>query len=67
MCTFLFNIGPVWDVKFSGDRVVTCGEDGTICIWDSWTNHCVATLSGHRGAVLSISLRPISGLCSFSL
>ncbi|KAJ7340122.1 SCF ubiquitin ligase complex subunit cdc4 [Desmophyllum pertusum] len=56
------HAGSVWDVKFSGDRVVTCGEDGTICIWDSWTSHCIAVLSGHRDAVLSISLRQIPGL-----
>ena len=60
----LFSIGAVWDVKFSGDRVVTCGEDGTIRIWDGWTGHCLAVLSGHLDAVLSVSLRQIPGLCS---
>ncbi|KAL9957673.1 hypothetical protein ACROYT_G034597 [Oculina patagonica] len=54
--------GPVWDVKLSGDRVVTCGEDGTIRVWDSWTSHCLAVYSGHLDAVLSISLRQMPGL-----
>ena len=59
----LVCVGPVWDVKFSGaDRVVTCGDDGTIRIWDSWSSHCIAILSGHLEAVLSISLRQITGL-----
>ena len=63
---YLWSVGPVWDVKFSGAaRVVTCGEDGTIRIWDSWSRHCVAVLTGHLGAVLSISLRQITGLCRF--
>ena len=63
---YLWSLGPVWDVKFSGSaRVVTCGEDGTIRIWDSWSSHCVAVLTGHLGAVLSISLRQITGLCRF--
>ena len=55
-------VGPVWDVKFSGvDRVVTCGDDGTIRLWDSWSTQCIAVLSGHLDAVLSISLRQIAG------
>lgn len=63
---YLWFVGPVWDVKFSGaDRVVTCGDDGTIRIWDSWSSHCIAVLSGHLDAVLSISLRQITGLCRF--
>lgn len=63
---YLWSVGPVWDVKFSGAaRVVTCGEDGTIRIWDSWSSHCVAVLTGHLGAVLSISLKQITGLCRF--
>jgi len=63
---YLWCVGPVWDVKFSGaDRVVTCGDDGTIRIWDSWSSHCIAVLSGHLDAVLSISLRQITGLCRF--
>ena len=60
---YLWCVGPVYDVKFSGaDRVVTCGDDGTIRIWDSWSSHCIAVLSGHLEAVLSISLRQITGL-----
>ena len=59
---YLWFLGPVWDVKFSGaDRVVTCGDDGTIRLWDSWSTHCIAILSGHLDAVLSISLRQITG------
>ena len=59
---YLWFVGPVWDVKFSGtDRVVTCGDDGTIRLWDSWSAHCLTVLSGHLDAVLSISLRQITG------
>ncbi|KAK3697524.1 hypothetical protein QZH41_007320 [Actinostola sp. cb2023] len=36
----------VYDAKFSGDRVVTCGEDSTVRIWDSWTG------SGNSSAVV---------------
>ena len=52
---------------FSGDRVVTCGEDGTIRVWDSWTNHCIATIAEHLDAVCSVALRKIPGLYNFSL
>jgi len=65
-CIFESPLGPVWDAKFSGDRVITCGEDGTIRIWDGWTNHCINTLLAHRAAVHSIALRQIPGLCSFN-
>jgi len=69
-CTFLSNLtvpiiltaGAVWDIKYSGDRLVTCGEDGTIRIWDSWTGHCVRSITAHQRAVLSISLRQAPGL-----
>ena len=65
---YLWFVGPVWDVKFSGAaRVVTCGDDGTIRLWDSWSAHCVAVLSGHLDAVLSISLRQITGYCMKTL
>ncbi|EDO35166.1 predicted protein [Nematostella vectensis] len=37
---------PIWDVKLSGDRVVTCGADATIRIWDGWTGQCLRILTG---------------------
>ena len=54
--------GAVLDVKISGDRVITCGEDGTFRVWDSWTNHCIKAVLAHVGAVCSIALRQIPGL-----
>lgn len=54
--------GQVLDVKFSGDRVVTCGVDGVICIWDGWTGCCVMVFRGHLDSVTSISLRQTPGL-----
>ena len=60
-------VGPVWDAKFSGDRVITCGEDSTIRIWDSWTKHCLKILSGHLAGVLSVSLRQTSGTLPLNL
>ena len=56
--------GAVLDIKYSGDRLVTCGEDGTIRVWDSWTGHCVRSITAHQRAVLSISLRQAPGLYS---
>lgn len=61
------TLGPVWDVKFSGDRVVTCGEDGTVRVWDSWTRHCITTFVAHLDAVYSVALRRIPGLLFSSL
>ena len=58
----IIPVGQVLDVKFSGDRVVTCGDDGTIRIWDGWTGYCVMVLTGHLNSVTSISLRPTPGL-----
>lgn len=56
--------GPIWDVKFSGDQVVTSGQDCTIRIWDSWTTHCITTVQAHRDSVSSIALRKSTGLLS---
>lgn len=54
--------GQVLDVKLSGDRVVTCGMDDVICIWDGWTGCCLMVLKGHLDSVTSISLRQTPGL-----
>jgi len=51
------HTGPVWDVKFSGDRVISCGQDFTIRIWDTWTTQCISTILGHRNSICSIALR----------
>ena len=63
--SFLEFVGQVLDVKFSGDRVVTCGVDGVICIWDGWTGCCVMVFRGHLDSVTSISLRQTPGLNNF--
>ena len=54
---FFSSVGPVWDVKFSGDRVISCGQDFTIRIWDTWTTQCISTILGHRNSICSIALR----------
>ncbi|XP_032240312.2 probable E3 ubiquitin ligase complex SCF subunit scon-2 isoform X2 [Nematostella vectensis] len=54
--------GPIWDVKLSGDRVVTCGADATIRIWDGWTGQCLRILTGHLRGVLCIDLRKRPGV-----
>ena len=41
--------------------MITCGEDGTIRVWDSWTNHCITAVLAHVDAVCSIALRQIPG------
>ncbi|XP_031559416.1 F-box/WD repeat-containing protein 7-like isoform X2 [Actinia tenebrosa] len=54
--------GPVYDAKISGDRVVTCGEDCTVRIWDAWTGCCLKTFQGHEHRVICLALRRKPGV-----
>lgn len=44
----------------SGEKpyIVSGGEDSTVRVWDYQTKHCVSTLLGHNGTVLSVMMHP---------
>lgn len=41
-----------------GKRLVSCGEDGTVIVWDFARRERIATLSGHKGWVYSVAYSP---------
>lgn len=57
VCYFWF-VGLVWDVKFLGIvRVVICGDDSIIRLWDSWLVYCVVVFLGYLDVVFLVFLR----------
>jgi WD40 repeat protein len=34
-----------------GSKVVSCGEDNTVRVWDASRGECIATLTGHDDPV----------------
>lgn len=45
-------------IEERGRRVITAYNDGTVCVWNSWTGILYQTLSRiHQGSILSLSIR----------
>lgn len=40
------------------NQIVTCGDDGRICIWNAESGKLLHQLSGHTGPVIAMSLLP---------
>lgn len=40
----------------AGDRIVSCGNDGKVQVWDTFTLENLVTMTGHTGAVLCCSV-----------
>jgi WD40 repeat protein len=60
----LEHSGAVRSVAFhpTANLMATGSEDGTVKLWDTNTQECVATLSGHRLAVKSIAFHPTADI-----
>ncbi|XP_061169095.1 p21-activated protein kinase-interacting protein 1-like [Saccostrea echinata] len=43
---------------FKNTHLFSASEDGTLCIWKTFTWECLKTLRGHKGPVLSLSVHP---------
>ena len=54
--------GWVLGVKFSekGERLITCGNDKTVTVWDWRKQEPLYEFVGHRSSVLSIEARGFS-------
>lgn len=49
-----------------GTKLVSCGEDGRIIIWDVQIGHILMTFEAHRGSITSLSFLPSGDLISVS-
>ncbi|XP_062617383.1 p21-activated protein kinase-interacting protein 1-like [Saccostrea cucullata] len=47
-----------WLQFFNNTHLFSASEDGTLCIWKTYTWECLKTLRGHKGPVLSLSVHP---------
>ncbi|MFP3965375.1 NB-ARC domain-containing protein [Actinomadura fulvescens] len=52
------HVGAVTSVAAHGDRVVSCGEDGTVRLWDLSSRSLVRTQRGHTGWVFVTAISP---------
>jgi len=48
------------------NHLITCSDDGNVCVFDARTWQCLKTLKGHKGAVTALSLHP-SGKMALSV
>ena len=56
--------GEANDAVYSSDeqRIITCGDDASIKVWDAALGELVATLSGHQREVEELALSPENNL-----
>ncbi|KAL5021231.1 hypothetical protein ScPMuIL_000386 [Solemya velum] len=54
----LFVGSVTWLDFFRGTHMVSCSEDGTLCVWKCFTWECIKTFKGHKGAVNCASIHP---------
>ncbi|HTI49462.1 MAG TPA: protein kinase, partial [Planctomycetaceae bacterium] len=49
-----------WGLAFSpdGGRLVSCGDDGNVRVWDAETRHLEQTLTGHTSLVTKVAFSP---------
>ena len=40
--------GTITGLQFCKDWLISCSEDGLVCVWDCRTWECIHVLSGHR-------------------
>ncbi|MFE3054586.1 TIR domain-containing protein [Nocardia sp. NPDC059239] len=61
--------GVVTGVAFSpnGDRIVSCGTDGTVRLWDGNTGQPIRTLAGHTGWVEAVAFAGYDRIVSTSV
>jgi WD40 repeat protein len=52
------HIGAVTDVAVHSSTVVSCGEDGTVKLWDLASRHLLRTCRGHTGWVFATAMSP---------
>jgi len=50
--------GPVWNVAFAGNRVLSCGADQWVRVWDVASGAEVQRFDGHRGFVYGLAVAP---------
>lgn len=58
--------GPIVALAFAGvDAAVTASKDGTVRLWDMWTNACVHTIDAHEEEIMCMALThdgvPVNG------
>lgn len=55
-----------WIEFYKGKHMFSASEDGSICIWKTFTWECLKTLRGHKSAVYCIAVHP-SGKLALSV
>lgn len=55
--------GPVLDLGFAQNTVITGGRDGLAVLWDINTGTCSRKLRGHQGHVTAVAPFSSSGCC----
>lgn len=61
------HTGSVTYLQFhQGSHLFSCSEDGTLCLWKTFTWECLRTFKGHKGGINCVAVHP-SGKLALSV
>jgi len=64
--TLIQHSGAVNAIEFYGAHMLSGGQDGQICVWETKGWECLVTLKAHKGGVIDFSVHP-SGKVALSI